>query len=1340
MNIKLIKMALLSAFIYVLAGCDGVNLSDFKIAYPINEAAYIGHTGNEPAANGSGTEPLGEFKITFTQALSTLPRITLNGHQVSDKFTFSSTEAVADAVNLKQFLRQGNNTFAVERAAFGPAVNFYYDGMGPTVVVASADIDAGTKMLQLKGHLRDYSELASNMTLKLDQVTGYTAGNALIRDTKQTVSVAVNAADGKFDQNIDLSLVYGLDKPYVYSFEACDKYGYCTEAEFIADNEGSEALTMKNAVVVALGETFVQTLKPLMSSTVKTTLDAAPIDARCLKVQGQSPGSANEGDPGQAVNSTAWENGGKKGRDTDPLFSKKYACGDWDDRLICGEKRGVIEPGKNITAEEFEAYKAENPTANIADAMFTCDKNADPNTSYFVPSDDPAKDGAKLANLNPFKVRLAGTDYAGYMQHMSFYDGDYANRGLLDGLVTSSTPQGSVIMNQFEVLEDNKVHVNLVMTQMFVRIEMTQGYNFMCGFWEQPYNVEFPAISLLMPKLAIDGDITINKETNGELSIQMADNASVSFVEDPKFQDLNIQCGALPLNLGGLVDALSGLIKDLIGGMVPGIINQVFADNLNKLRFGGAMMQPDNSTAFTAFLAIQALGTDSSALSPSVYDLTTSLDSTVKVTEPDQNAPTMLGPKFVADPIDPNAVFNATSGGASNISVAVNSNMVNSMLAALHSTGVTYLTSYKGKTYYGANPNTPAENQANQNSPTLSTVKKGDTRMRLWPDMPPTIVFEKTQKAEAQSRATIHYEAATLYQDEYDGSSWDNKIKMQVHFNLGVEINNDNNGNFTMGAAGPPQFVIDDYENKTAIQIPKSMLQALVDAAMALGGDILADQKITFDFNKIITDQLNGQTVEYYSSEDNYGLAEGECLQVTGINQSTGEVELTPPAGATNGSDGKPDLVCYDFKFDVATYTAGTTGANNGNLFFQMKLSDQRLPPPYAIPRLDLDGDSKLDYRDNCSLPLKDLTAAVQAEYGGDMTQVVDEDGSPKPGVINNLRARLHTMYSDPSRYGALTQAEKDWYNQRRAQDGDTAVLANNWVDVLFNNPSQAATVNSTGNLCLPDVDKDSVIDFVDNCPGVFNPDQEVDGTPKANYEEGDIGDACNVRKTFVMIRSLGSKVDTGTYQCLSHEHYKVNAGTTGGITHSATIRTSNGAFVKDCDSADLNQRWYLEKMAGEQAKLSGLPSNAQATANAGVYHLFADSSKNNSNSWQLVAQVSGNGELRMAKMNDPNREHSTSNSGDLTAGWVLDIDPTSLSSNGEDERKQPWIIRSWNLDALTTACLFYNNDGWGPDINSDQCATTYMGIGNGGVADLWFRWGIYIGGTKQLWDSTYPQ
>lgn len=1358
-TIRLVILSMVVTGLGLLSSCglDDINLTNYGIEYPVKNETYIGIT--KPSLNDQGTKQLGDqpFKITFTTVNTSQPKISLNGHNVASHFTFHADHAVADASKLRNFLRQGVNTLSVNRSSFGPEVTFKYDGAGPVLIIEDALVENST--LKLKGFLRDFSDLQPTMELKLIQVTGYDNQNRVQRNERSNIAVAINSK-GQFDQEVPLSNYLSEGKPLLYSFNACDKYGYCTAEEYLADTEGSTALPLENAVMVAIGDTLMQSMTPVIGSSVKTTLDAAPIDMRCLKEPGVGPGHPDEGKGLlTTTNLTSWEDGGKKTRKQDVLWSK-YKCANWNDPLICGKKRGVIS-GKNITLAEYEEYKEKEGSSflPIEDPYFTCDDS--PNEErYYHGGPDYNKDGGKLGGISPFATEMAGTVYAGYMQHIYFYDGnpasiqggDFGSRivGALNG-----KPAGTVNINQLQVLPNNRLKINIVMTNMFVRLELTQGYNGMCEFWTKPYNVEFPGIALLLPKMTMDAEIELDKPNAGtELSLQMK-NANVNFDNAPVFQDLNIKCGVLSLPLGGLVDGLSGMISGLISDMVPDIMNQVFEDNLKSLTFGGLFTGEEIATSFDAALAIQQIGTESHPLTSSFFDLKTALQSTFKVVDADKNAPRILGPAFIDDPINPSDIFNATSGGDANITVAVNSNLINAALATLHSTGLTYLTLYKGKTYYGANPNTPAEDQAAKDSPVLSSVKNGDVRTRLWPDMPPTLSFSKVQGKSGETRAQIEYKSATLYQDKFKDDKWENEITIKVHFDIAVEINDDENGNFTMGAAGPPTFVIDDFENNTFLQVPQLVLQKILDTAMRFGGDVLASQFFTFNFNQLVDENLNGQTVQYFSAQDNYRLPEGECVYITGFDKVTGQPsEFEIPEGGSAGTDGKPDLICYEFNFDVATHTAGSTGAKGSNLFFQMKLADNRLPPPPAVPRFDLDGDGTTDYRDNCAVPQAHFARALGEEhanidiqtliYKSDDPEVESGEkkaGDPVPGAVETVRNAVHAYYASAAEFGRNPNAD-DIAHYNSLRKGDAEVHSSNWVDILYSNRSQTSTFEEgKGDLCFADTDRDGIPDQFDNCPGVFNPDQEIDGVSKMDYEPGDIGDACNVKKTFVMLRSLGSKKDTGTYQCLTHEGYNTTAnggGTSGGVNYSRTMSNSNGRITKNCDPADINQHWYLVETAGAQAKINGLANNAKATELAGVYHLYADKNKDNSTSWQLVANVNGNGELRMAKMNSPTRLFRDDKVDDMVAGWVLDIDPSAITAQNEDEQLQPWVLRTWKLANLQTACLFYNNDGWGADINADQCADTYLNVGRGGKDNLWFRWGIYIGGTEQLWDASY--
>lgn len=1307
MKISIIKATLIATLLLFVAGCNelDLNLSGYSIEYPVKDKVYIGYFDAPPAVNAAGTTPLAEkFIINYEKPLSSQPSIVLNGHNIAKHFSFGPSKAVADTKALAGILRHGKNTLTVEPMAFGPAITFDFDAQGPTIVITRGEVKSGNQ-LEIEGFLRDYSAPDSILTLDLAQIDGYNPNGTIKRVASGTHNITVDS-QGKFKavgtNAINLGSLVNSGKPLLYHFTAKDTYGYLTKVEYLADTDTATPLTLQNAVRVAIGDTFIASMRPVIASAIKTSLDAAPIDARCV---------SNEA-------GTTYVSSGSGGS----------ICKKWNDNRLCGKKRGTI-PGKNITQEEFDKLVAGGETRPLSDPYFNCDAGA-PSQRFYT---DAAwkEDGSSLGSINqPVKISMLGFNFDGYIQRFYMHDGG----NLTVGGQNLNGKKGTMLLNKFDVLPDDKIDINLTITEMVVQLALK-------GSGMEIRATSGSGMDIYIQNTIVDSKVLIRKVANNPLVIELQD--SNFGLQNVKMNNICIKVWIFPcVGITGLANAFLPMLTGVLEDLLQGILNPILRDNLQKIVIGGTLTQPENQTAIDASLNISELGTKAYL---GQYDLKTSLDSVVDVITPDPYAKPILGPVFYDDPINPEDIFNATSGGDANLTVAVNSNFINAVFAAMHSAGVTFFTSHKGKTYYGAHSNVPAQDATDVNSPTIA--QKGDTRIRLWPDTPPVMQFSRVVGKDGQARAGIKYDSATLYQDtlrEVNGDLvWQTNVEIAVDFDLAVEIN-EQDGSFVMGAAGPPIFNINKITNNTAFQVPPAFIQGLFDIAMLFGGDLLADRFVVLDLNKIVSDQINGTTVQFLAATDNWKIpatGDNECV----VYQNGVAVPHILSTNITTGTDGKYDVVCYTLQFDVSTHTAGVTGNKGNNLLFQMKLADQDLPPPPALPRFDLDGDNKPDYRDNCKVPQQDLEEAVASLSGySGIPDMVDADGNPKPGVEAAIRSALHTIYT--GRYGALTQADKNWYNSLRGLDGDPAVNTNSWVDVLFFNPSQKATTvingvtSSVGNLCQPDVDRDGIVDYKDNCPGVFNPGQEVNGVYKA-FVEGDVGDACDVKKTFVMLRSLGSKLDTGTYQCLTHEGYNTTAnggGTGGGITYSRTMKNDNGRLTKDCDRSDLNQRWYLKEVAGSAAKLANLPANAKATELAGVYHLYADAARDNTNSWQLVAQVAGNGELRMAKMNDPNRLFHTSNNNDYVAGWVLDVDPQALTATDREQQLQPWILRTWKFPTLTRACIFYNNDGWGPDINADQCATTYMNVGSGGKDDLWFRWGIYIGGTDQLWDSSY--
>lgn len=1339
MRTKAIKLAILSVVLTGLGllsscGLDDINLTGYEIVSPEKNATYVGSSAKTPLINDGQPLLPNRFRVEYSEGSvppSKQLNIVLNGNKVGHLFNHKANAAEADYSKLEQYLRQGENTFNVEPGSFGPSITFNYDGQGPTIVITEGYIDGNEA--KITGLLRDASELNEILEVKLYNITGEEASGKLKMSSAQDRTLSVNPVTGEFSGSIDVSSV--LNNPLIYKFVATDKYGFKTEKEYLADDEGAQALRLKNAVQVAVGETLVQALRPIIANSMYENLQVMPMDMRL--------GAWN--DP-----HICWVGGDKNKEIKGVVKNKAYTQAEFDK-----QKELLIEGGTS-NPNDAEVFAKVQSCVDQGDVV-SCNCGGELDGATLPPNFDRLKGNMPGAGDIEIEVKR-------------FY--------LDDG--TEFSQQGTMLLNEFNLAADNELHLDLAITNMLVDITIhpINGIIVLAGKMNLVLGLEQTFVKAVAKVKAEDGRMDARLDKG---------KTSITFGKTPDVKKGSIW-GGLPITglLGALMPAIEGMITD----MTPDIINSILSEELQKVVIGGVLAREDDpNSSFDLRFDVAQLRTQSAGPD---YDLYVALDSTTKITGKDTNVKPMLGPVFREDPVNPSVVNNGVTG--SNLSVALNNNLINQALNATYATGVTHLTLYAGKTYYGAHPLTPLD----PDNAGKTLAKKGDTRVRLWPDVAPTIMFSRDE-AKGNSQAKADYASATLYMDEAIEKNgvieWKNTIRLKVNFDLAVRIGQKDNA-FVLSADGPPIFRINEMENKSLIQVPQAALQRLLDLAMSFGGSLIADQMMVFDFGEIIDETLNGTEVVYLSSKDEAKTGEEapEC-----IVYRDGTAEAHPNANSvTLGGDGKYDLVCQTIEMRVSTETVTTEGQRRSNLFFQMTAEDKNAPPRMGIPNFDLDGDGVVDLRgDNCTMPKTDIINLYRDLSADEpaLAEDVDENGNPSTALQDEMRSRANKLLAE--RFGGSPNAvpnDDDYkhYNFLRFWGDDPIVISSNagaypWLRMMYNNPSQSnidglSTSNlggdRIGDLCEDDDDRDGIWasydgihgtqiamptpnspnaayypDYAfrasgyiaaapDNCPAMHNPGQEDTKQPQG------VGDACNVRVNYVLLRSYESQHDMaqggGEPMCLTHE------GLINTNLFSSTMHT-----MKVCNSEDVNQRWYMRAVNNLNLD-DGVEFYTNETRNpATASRLIAfgqqieeDCSLAGKTSWTRVQEMrlvnKDNTALRNENAKNYNRGGGSCNErkdrGDPI--WYPELVFSQGEEGSYEELQYPWVIRTGfnfsfgdpHRNEGVNACITYAQGGWGVDIDSTgeahSCVTHGVGMKH--------RWSIWAGGEGAAWNGVW--
>ena len=1249
-----------------LSAClDDLSFSKFTIEYPQNNQIYIG-TVAEPAPNDDGTNnQLAEtFVITYDVPMTETVKISLNGNDIQEYFRFTPDQAEGQLADFKQFLKQGKNTLSVDPMRFGPAINFFVDVSGPDIIITEGRVaDNGTDV-DITGFLREFSDYGDTIDLNLVQILGYDANGNIRRVDRDDRSVVIDVnPDGTFSTTVDIEGLIVKDSEatdqnpaanLLYSFSAADFNGYETNLEIIADTNGEgDSLAIKNALRVAVGDTFVESLKPIIASVLYEQLDESAIDQ---------------------------------------VF---------------------------------------NPPQRIAVPILGLKPDALINRVYLAAGDEQATNPDFWGDINP--------------------------------------KQGTFLLNGFKVKEGDALAIDLIITSLLVDLDIELLGGISLALYIEKIIVATDAITSV--ELTTD-DQGRDKQ---EVSIVLANsNFSLSGIEASKVE-------LFGLDLTGIAGALIGLLEGLIGDLLPGIVNPILEENINSLAISQRLYRNDlipasvdqenlpsptkdnlsnedqatlelleSTVPYTDLLFdIQDLGTAQPFTGPLPFDLIAAIQTTADTGKADPDLKPILGTVFSDDPIKTAEVFNSVNGAdiGTNLTVAINSNLINQTLASIYSIGQMHLTLYNNNTYFGANPMTPVDTETQ-----LTIAKENDTRLRLWPDTPP--VFEISRVGNVgenldTAKALVRYPSAVLSRDRFDGSDWQTELEFKVDFDLAVLVD-EKDGAVTLGAAGPPAFKINESKNETNFQISDSVIQGVLDSALLLGGDLLSGEVIVLDLNDLASGFVNGTNVQFLDANDRYTLVDGECAVNFNRTDSDGK-ELVDDEGepitawakcSTEGEcafadneitiprpDGEYDLICQELELKVKTNKVSVIGDVGRNLFFQMEARDPKLPPALALPQLDLDDDGIVDFKDNCAIDQSDLLSVinqVQVETG----LTLEESTNTETGEVNadfeqSIREKANALiaikygvglinYQDPS------QDDVDWFN--RLRQGDTPLNIADlgdapWLRLVFSNINQANITDedNVGELCEDDKDRDGVfVDnyppsipqeqikyWVDNCPTVqqLNASNEVwniDGSSSyflatETDENSPAGDLCDIRNNFVTIKLHAD----GGGQCVGNNTQMVSCKVNGSVNPAA--------------------KWYMAKAVdtefGVYFSFYNNDEGRQANSidNACVLSFENDKTSNDSDIW-----LRGNKNC-----------NKTSFGGDKSR-WAMQpvFNPTSGAQQSANDIAAPYLIKTLKPTEGSNAPRCFYKSG------------NNLRAGTGCVADSPIeRWGILVGEDQTVWD-----
>ncbi len=1167
----------------------------FSVQFPQKGATYI---GNE----------LVDFVIKYSK---TVPRadVYLNGVSISDEFVYGSTSATASILNVKKYLKQGTNTLTVDPLAFGPTVSFVVDNAGPEILVTWGKTNSGTGTVDVGGTLRDVSGISS-LVMKVIKVNSIDPTTGIVqRTTQSTWVIPVTAAATFFKTGVDIST--GVS---IYNFTAIDVHGQVTTKEYLADSNEINAMSISNAMRIAVGDSFVESLRPIIASQLYTTLQKAPIDIR----------------------NTCWNDTNKD----DPV--------------------------------------SQNPNGGFCTS----------GTSGLLPvSSNTTQDGGTFnAGLNPVYATLLGIPMTINVKRVNMTAGN-----------------STALLNKFKVQANNYLKIDMVITQMLVSLRIDMKILF--------FNLSIDPMTMTIGRIVVDTGAVVSAQSK-KFHVELTDS-------NFSLQDISVSETTLGgINLGGLVDIIMPLIEGLIGGMLPGIMNPILNDNLEKIVIGACMYPkndigpnvacnaPTSTAKFNWAVNVETLKTDNLFGAGSPYDMIIGLETMFNLLKVDALARPSLGPIYVEDPVNVGLIYNSLGEAGTNLTVAVSSNAINQAFSALYASGMSHFALVNGVTTYGADPAKPVGTD-------------GQTRIRLYPESPPYFTLNPVGGGVGGAAAArIGYESAVMHLDLNENGVWKEQLRLGVDFSIAASISQVDNA-VRLGIDGSPTFNLRTMVNNTGLPVTQGMLQGVLDLVTMYFLPSITDQFIIIDLAKLADTSLNGTQVLYQSDADTLktqSLTAGGC----------------PITGTTSGSDGKYDYVCETINFVVNTNTLTTTGNKGTNLMFQMEARDPDIPAAPAIPRLDLDGDGMLDYKDNCAAPILMQVAAIKIE-GGLVPANIDTNGDPvgtfvdrikghinrwvakEKGVLTGTTSGDYTEYlkltndaiDDATQVAAITAAKGSgtpatpgvtdiaWWNTMRKGDAAINSLGSYpWINMIYSNANQNNTDGDRfGELCEDDADRDTI--YSDN-------GAPTDVCPSVKDSTNDSG-ACTIDTAgFVMLKNKQNG------KCITHLLFN-GTGDPGGAVNFTPGSSTAGSQLQfaTCDTASLAQRFYIEISPTDEGHVPRdiCTGGTACTVKERIIYIYTNEYKQtapgfyDTTNMHYVASTLGN---LAATMNGCNSSYWAYD--DVITTTMCGYDATwrewVLSLSGDTN--YPFMIESWRsyMTYGERTCLFEKSAGGNVDLD----------------------------------------
>lgn len=835
MKTKRAVLSLLVLFyLSLLQGCGeevlNFNFSQFKVEN-LSSQTYIGLVDNPAPMQGSSTPFPSEIVINYNDRPNSI-KITINGYPVGDRAVISNSDIRMSYESIKEFLRQGDNTFHVAPNNFGPLVRFVFADEGPKIDIAKVE-DLGNSL-----NIKVDSLGVANVTEVSVQPMSYdwkgsyddVDGNTDFQTASYT---ELGSPIALIEQNGSWNTVNSVDKTNMYKITAADEYGYITEDYYLKAGE-----KISNLFKLRLSKNMMDQVTKILKPQVQGMHSYSQRGYDYLG--GTPPAEAEKSEILDSMNKW-WTSGAVFYGDVGSSTANENNCG------------YVDSPEPNMSQTVCTNYEVDKDNNQYCTAMSWDHKgyNAKAGKCSRI-----IMKRMKLNTVDKFVFTLNPNTRSQLDLDMKLSGGMNVDMGIRDISCGSRAAGKFIKKSDYKPILGSCLHC-----------KKTDYYRENVN-----YCYDDGAVSYLGANLG-NMEITANGVSpKGGIVVDIKNGNLTLGFNNVK---LNLSGTAIGGSMSGFFSWAIGLIEGLLDGMFVDIVKGVLQSNLAEFILGFDLYT-DYDAENKPSLAMQAqafnvwTNAGDTGINASNVEWFMEYAGYLKPYEDnlsmiDDNDPdavhTILGSRFI-----PQDTKLPEANADTDMDIAVNINLINQVLASMYLSGVTHVTIGQLKsgnvTEFGFNQK--------QN---LESVQIGDKLVELIPRTPGYIELDST---DSTANGTIFYRNAKMLIQTYNQDGWHVDFNVSVDMRFGVHMTA-NDDKFQMTLLGTPSLLLNRinycdkkaandecrteggktvFENKVgkmtlAEEGLKTVVQVFIDMAMNLMVPVLSEQFAELDYPRI---------------------------------------------------------------------------------------------------------------------------------------------------------------------------------------------------------------------------------------------------------------------------------------------------------------------------------------------------------------------------------------------------------------------------------------------------------------------------------------------------------